>query len=162
MLYVSRLSNAKGFTVLRLGFECKSPSEQTINIHRKENALEKNTIKHQICKNALEVISKMLEWGHTAGGTRTTGVLLWHCLRNFSVLCCVKWVWFLRFLNPKVVGVHIWDMPAFGFFVGLKHFSNSAVLEKISLLKQISGISAPESQSAFSCWLSSSGRKFFF
>lgn len=70
-----------------LGFGCKSSSEQTVNIHRKENALEKNTIKHQICENALEVISKMLEWGHRAGGTGTTGVLLWHCLRNFSALC---------------------------------------------------------------------------
>lgn len=61
-------------------------------------------------------------------------------------------------LDSKVVGVHIWDVSGFGFFVGLKHFSDCAVSEKISLLKLIS---EPESQSAFSCWFSSSGRSCF-
>lgn len=48
-------------------------------------------------------------------------------------------------MDSKVVGVHIWDMSGFGFFVGLKHFSNWIVSDKIPWLKQISGLSAPES-----------------
>lgn len=60
-----------------------------------------------------------------------------------------------------MVGVHMWDMSGFGFFVGLKHFSNWAVSDKISWLKQISGFSAPESQSTFSCWFSSSSKSCF-
>lgn len=39
-------------------------------------------------KNAIEVMSKMLERG--LGGTGTTGVLLWQCLVKYSALCCVR------------------------------------------------------------------------
>lgn len=51
--------------------------------------------------------------------------------------------------------MHIWDMSGFGFYVGLKHFSNCAISDKVSLTP------APESQSAFPCWFSSSGRSCF-
>lgn len=50
--------------------------------------MEKNTIKHQICENAIEIISKMLEWGHTAGGTVTTGPSLAPPKEFFSFVLC--------------------------------------------------------------------------
>ena len=79
------------------------------------------------------------------------------------VLCYMSLV--PRFLGLRGSGcAHMRDgsgLTDFGFHVGLKHFSNCAVSGKTSLLKQISGASAPKSQSAFSYCISCSGRSCF-